>query len=78
MPFETQVFQPNDATRDAKQQATHWAQSTQDAGRDAQRDASKWDLLLSMGLSTLHTSNIKGKMFEFAHPLRPASCVDWA
>ena len=31
-----------------------------------------------MGVSTLHTSNIKGKTFEFAHMSCPASCVDWA
>ena len=30
------------------------------------------------GVSTLHTSNIKGKTFKFAGALRPASCVDWA
>ncbi len=44
------------------------AQSIQDAGHDAQRNAtqrnaSKWDLLMWMGVSTLHTSNIKGKTF---------------
>ena len=27
---------------------------------------------------TLHTSNIKGKTFEFAPASCPASCVDWA
>ena len=43
------------------------AQSTQDAGHDAQREASKWDLLLWMGVSTLHASNIKGKTFQLAH-----------
>ncbi len=31
-----------------------------------------------MGVSTLHTSNIKGQTFEFARASRPASCVDWA
>ena len=31
-----------------------------------------------MGVSTLHTSNIKGKMFQFAHASCPGSCVDWA
>ena len=54
------------------------AQSTQDAGCDAQRNASIWALLMWMGVSTLHTSNIKGKTFKFACALRPASCVDWA
>ncbi len=54
------------------------AQSTQDVGCDAQCNASKWDLLMRMGVSTLHASNIKGKMFEFARGWRPASCVDWA
>ena len=53
------------------------AQSTRDAGRDASRCASKWDLLMWMGVFTLHVSNIKGKTFQFAHS-RPASCVDWA
>ena len=33
------------------------AQSTQDVGRDAQRNTSKWDLLMWMGVSTLHASN---------------------
>ena len=37
----------------------------------------KWNLLMWMGVSTLHASNIKGKMFEFTHTSRPASCVDW-
>ncbi len=47
--------------------------------RDAtQCDASKWDLLMWMGVSTLHVSNIKGKTFQFVRALRPASCVDWA
>ena len=32
--------------------------------RDATR--SKWDLLMWMGVSTLHASNIKGFVFEFA------------
>ena len=54
------------------------AQSTQDAGHDAQCYASKWDLLIGLGVSTLHASNIKGKMFQFACVSRPASCVDWA
>ena len=31
-----------------------------------------------MGVSTLHASNIKGKMFEFACTSHPVSCVDWA
>ncbi len=39
---------------------------TQDAQRDAQRNASKWDLLSSMGVFTLHASNIKGFAFQFA------------
>ena len=30
------------------------------------------------GVSTLHASNIKGKTFQFARALCPASCVDWA
>ena len=54
------------------------AQSTQDAGRHAQCDASKWDLLMLMGVSTLHASSIKGKTFEFVCASRPVSCVDWA
>ena len=59
-------------------QAYPLAQSTQDAGKEAQHHASKWDLLMWMGVSTLHASNIKGKTFQFAHVWRPASCVDWA
>ncbi len=47
-------------------------------GCDAQCNASKWGLLMWMGVSTLHTSNIKGKMFQFACASHPASCVDWA
>ncbi len=47
-------------------------------GRNAQCDASKWDLLMWMGVSTLDASNIKEKMFQFAHASRPAPCVDWA
>ena len=31
-----------------------------------------------MGVSTLHASNIKGKIFEFVHASHPASCVNWA
>ncbi len=66
-------------TRDTGTRAfTGKAQSTQDAGRGAQCDASKWDLLMWLGVSTLHASNIKGKMFQFARASRPASCVDWA
>ncbi len=38
------------------------------------RNASKWDLLMWIGVSTLHASNIKGFAFEFVH----ASSVDWA
>ncbi len=57
-----------------KPSAGPWAQSTQDAGCDAQHNASKWGLLMWMGVSTLHASNIKGKTFAS----RPASCVDWA
>ncbi len=34
-----------------------------DAGRDTQHNACKWDLLSSMGVFTLHASNIKGKKF---------------
>ena len=37
---------------------------TQDVGCDAQCNASKCDLL-SMGVFTLHASNIKGKTFQF-------------
>ena len=70
--------EPDSPQRRERQGQESEAQSTQDAGRDAQRDASKWDLLIWMGVSTLHASNIKGKMFEFAHASRPASCVDWA
>ncbi len=51
--------------------------STQDAERHVQCDASKWELLMWMGVSTLHASNIKGKTFEFTCASRPASCVDW-
>ena len=54
------------------------AQSTQDVGHDAQCKASKWDLLMWVGVSTLHASIIKGKTFQFARASRPASCVDWA
>ena len=42
--------------------------------RDATR--SKWDLLSSVGVFTLHASNIKGKMFQFACASRHASCVN--
>ena len=38
----------------------------------------KWNLLMWMGVSTLHASNIKGKTFQFACASRRASCVDWA
>ncbi len=31
-----------------------------------------------MGVSTLHASNIKGKIFQFVQASHPASCVDWA
>ncbi len=34
--------------------------------RTRTRNASKWDLLSSMGVFTLHTSNVKGFAFEFA------------
>ncbi len=34
--------------------------------RTRTRNASKWDLLIWMGVSTLHASNIKGFAFEFA------------
>ncbi len=50
----------------------------QDAGHDAQCNASKWDLLSSMWVFTLHTSNIKGKTFQFACASCGASCVSWA
>ncbi len=50
---------------------------TQDAQRDVQCNTSKWDLLLSMGVFTLHASNIKGFAFQFACASRPASCVNW-
>ena len=36
-------------------------------------NASKWDLLMWMGVSTLHASNIKGKTFQFAHGRVPHS-----
>ncbi len=41
---------------------------------DAMR--SKWDLLSSMGVFTLHTSKIKGKTFQFACASRRVSCVN--
>ncbi len=40
------------------------------------RNASKWDLLLSMGVFTLHASNIKGFAFRFACGSHPTSCVN--
>ncbi len=44
--------------------------------RARMHNASKWDLLLSMGVFTLHANNIKGKMFQFAvHVGHVASCV---
>ncbi len=49
---------------------------TQDVRRHVPRDASKWDLLFSMGVFTLHASNIKGFAVEFACASRPASCVN--
>ncbi len=38
----------------------------------------KWNLLMWMGVSTLHASNINEKTFQFACALRRAFCVDWA
>ena len=38
---------------------------------------SKWDLLLSMGVFILLTSNIKGKTFQFVPTWRRASCVNY-
>ena len=43
-----------------------------------QCNARKWDLLLSMGVFTLLTSNIKRKTFQFGCASRRASCVNWA
>ncbi len=51
---------------------------TQDAQHDAQHNAGKWDLLSSMGVFTLHASNIKGFAFQFACASRSASCVNLA
>ena len=54
-----------------------FTQDTQrDAQSDAQRNAIKWDLLLSMGVFTLHTCNIKGFAFQFACTWHPTSCVN--
>ena len=46
--------------------------------RNATRNATqaKWDLLSSMGVFTLHASNIKGFAFQFASASRPVSCVN--
>ncbi len=59
-----------------------WTQGLIHTGRRTQCamqcNASKWDLLLSIGVFTLHASNIKGKMFQFECTLRHASCVNEA
>ena len=45
-------------------------------GRSTQHKQMGWDLLSSMGVFTLHPSNIKGFAFQFACASHPASCVN--
>ncbi len=56
------------------------AQSTQGAGCDAQRDTRKWDLLMWMGVSTLHASNVASRVLcglgLTVPSLHPACCED--